>query len=421
MTILRNLDSTTDVSRRWMPLLVFLASCAHGPQPVAPALNGVWHATLESPGGLLPFGLEIEEGQAWVRNGEERAPVSAVSRDGDGVVFDFSVYDAQIRAVLSEAGTRLVGTWTKPDWQAVRQLPFSAVRGAQRRFDAAAPLGSAAGIWRVDFVDADGKQAARAHFTQGRDGIVTGTFLTPTGDYRYLEGVLDGETLRLSCFDGAHAFLFHAKLTGPDTLEGEFWSANHYRATWTGHRVRSIEEAPLPDPYGLASLTSADRKLHFAFEDLEGRRVDISDPRFRGKVVLVDIFGTWCPNCYDQAPYLARWHRRYGPRGLEVVGLAYEVSGDAERDRVMLRRWRDEHGLRFPLLLGGVKDKRQAAETLPELSAVVAYPTTIFVGRDGTVRAVHTGFAGPGTGTHHTALIREMEGRIEQLLNETGD
>ncbi|MEL6184210.1 MAG: TlpA disulfide reductase family protein [Myxococcota bacterium] len=402
-------------------LLTGALACAHSPRSAPVNLDGVWHAQLESPGGPLPFGLEVRGRRAWVRNGEERAEATGVRREGKAILFDFALYDAQIRAEANEDGSRMQGEWSYPDWGARRQLRFSAARGSRRRFEAAAPQGTATGIWRVQFVDDDGEEPARAQFTQFGDGTVTGTFLTPTGDYRYLEGALDGNTLRLSCFDGAHAFLFTAKLSGPDALDGQFWSANHYRATWTAERVARVEDAPLPDPYGLASLTSSDRKLSFAFEDIEGQRVDMADPRFRGKVVLVDIFGTWCPNCNDQAPYLAKWHQRYRERGLEMVGIAYEVSGDAERDREMLRRWRDHHALEFPLLLGGVKDKRRAGQTLPDLSAVVAYPTTIFVGRDGTVRAVHTGFAGPGTGSAHTSMIREIEGRIEQLLAETLD
>lgn len=406
---------------RAAPLLAGLCAvlgCAHGaPTPNAETLDGLWHAALTSPGGPLPFTLQIAGAQASIHNGEERAPISSVTRTEGGVVLDFATYDARIRAAWSEDGATLRGTWTKQGSTRVYTLPFEARRGARPRFDAGPARGGVTGIWRVEFEDDGGREPARGLFTQAEDGTVTGTFLTPTGDYRYLAGALDGDVLRLSCFDGAHAFLFHARLEG-ETLTGDFWSSDKYHATWTATRVERAEQAPLPDPYGLATLTSPDRRMRFAFEDTEGRVVSADDARFAGKVVLVDIFGTWCPNCNDQAPYLAEWHDRYRDRGFEVVGLAYEVSGDVERDREMLRRYRDRYGLRFPLLLGGVNDKARAGETLPDLSAVVAYPTTIFIGRDGTVRAVHSGFAGPGTGAAHTALISEMEARIEALLAE---
>ncbi len=175
----------------------------------------------------------------------------------------------------------------------------------------------------------------------------------------------------------------------------------------------------LPDGWSQVGLTNDEGRFSFEFPDLEGEPVSSDDPRFDGKVVLVNVFGSWCPNCNDEAPLLARWHRRYRDRGFEVVGLAYEFSGDAERDREMVRRYAARHGIEFPLLLAGTSDKRRAAETLPDLTAVLSYPTNVFLGRDGKVRAVHSGFAGPGTGAHHQRLVAEIERRIEELLAES--
>ena len=146
--------------------------------------------------------------------------------------------------------------------------------------------------------------------------------------------------------------------------------------------------------------------------------MSLADDRFRGKVVLVNIFGSWCPNCNDKAPVLAGWYQRFRDQGLEIVGLAYEFTGDPERDRRQVRRFAERHGIEFPLLLAGLSDKRQAAATLPDLSAVVAFPTTVFIGRDGLVRRIYTGFAGPGTGEHHERLVRKLERLIVELLAE---
>ncbi len=133
---------------------------------------------------------------------------------------------------------------------------------------------------------------------------------------------------------------------------------------------------------------------------------------------MVNVFGSWCPNCNDEAPLLAEWYRRYRDRGLEIVGLAYEFTGDPERDRRLVRRFAKRYGIDYPLLLAGVSDKAAAAETLPDLTAVLSYPTTIFIGRDGKVRKIHSGFAGPGTGRHHEELVAKLEAAIEELLAE---
>ena len=275
---------------------------------------------------------------------------------------------------------------------------------------------SIAGVWEAEFVDSDKTEPARGEFHQ-EGNRVTGTILTPVGDYRYLEGSFEMGRLRLSTFDGAHAFLFDAEAKTDGTLWGSFWSRDSYYAEWLAHPV-AADERVLPDAWGLVGLTNEEGRFAFGFPDLDGGVLSLADERFRGKVVLVNIFGSWCPNCNDKAPVLAGWHRRFRDRGLEIVGLAYELTGDAQRDRRQVRRFAERHGVEFPLLLAGLSDKKQAAATLPDLSAVVAFPTTVFIGRDGLVRRIHTGFAGPGTGHHHELLLAELEALIEELLAE---
>ena len=181
--------------------------------------------------------------------------------------------------------------------------------------------------------------------------------------------------------------------------------------------VRSTGKPHLKSP---TDVTRADTTgpFRFAFPDLDGRMVSSSDPRFRSKVVLVDVFGTWCPTCHDAAPTLVRLWHKYHARGLEIVGLAFEVTGDSAIDGRQVRRYRDKFGIPFPLLLAGINDTESAAELLPQLEGFSAFPTTIFLGRDGRVRRVHAGFYGPATGEQHDRLVREFETEMERLLGE---
>lgn len=414
---------------RALPASLFLLAslgCSSPPPP----LTGTFRAVLTSPGGELPFGLELEETpeglSAVVVNGEERATIPTVIRAGDQLTFGFDGYDSKIEATLSRDGRRLSGRWTKTVAGGVSTLPFLAQRGAAPRFVPAAAAAAAvtdggalpevAGTWAAQFSDESGPQPAQAEFV-ARGTHVAGTFLTPTGDYRFLEGSYESGLLRLSTFDGAHAFLFVARARADGTLAGDFWSRDSYHATWTARRAQA-GEAVLPDAWSQVGLTSADGRLHFRFPDLTGRTVTADDPRFAGKVVIVNIFGSWCPNCNDEAPLLARWAAEDRGRGLEVVGLAYEVTGDAARDRTMVERFAARHGIDYPLLLAGTSDKAEASATLPDLSAVLAFPTSVFIGRDGKVRKIYSGFAGPGTGKHHEALVAEIRALIETLLAE---
>ncbi|MEM7588145.1 MAG: TlpA disulfide reductase family protein [Acidobacteriota bacterium] len=398
------------------------------------SLVGSWRAVLSSPGGELPFTLSIQgeseagELTAVAHNGAEEAPFSRVERSASRVTLHMDWYDAEITADLAADGESMQGTWRKTIPDGNSSLPFRAVRGDERRFLPAAEAAaggtessSAAsditGDWAAELTDDDGTEVARAEFSQQGD-VVTGTFLTPTGDYRFLEGSFENGLLRLSTFDGAHAFLFQASLEQDGSLTGDFWSRDTYHATWTARRAEEGEQI-LPDAWQEVQLTNEDGKFAFEFPDLEGNPLSLADSRFAGKVVLVNIFGSWCPNCNDEAPLLAQWYREYQDQGLEIVGLAYEFSGDPERDRVVVGKFAERHGIEYPLLLAGISDKAAAGATLPDLTAVLSYPTTVFIGRDGKVRRIHSGFSGPGTGDHYDKLVAKLESTIEELLAES--
>jgi thiol-disulfide isomerase/thioredoxin len=381
-----------------------------------PKIEGTWRAVLTSPGGELPFTLRIDRNlHAVIINGPEQAPVSGVSVEGNDVSIHFDWYDSAIRATVD--GDAMTGQWTRTVPGGMCRMAFRATRGAQPRFVpvAGGQRGDVSGIWKAEFRDSAGVSPARGEFRQDAGTVrVTGTFLTPTGDDRYLEGSFENGLLRLSTFDGAHAFLFQAH-ERDGALIGDYWSRDSYHATWTATHSDDAA-ATLPDGWKDVALTNAEGRLQFRFPDLDGRLVALSDQRFRNKVVLVNIFGSWCPNCNDEAPLLAEWDRKYRQRGLEIVGLAYEFTGDAERDREMVHRFARRHHIDYTLLLAGISDKSKASATLPDLTRVLAYPTSVFVGRDGKVRKIYSGFAGPGTGPHYLALRKELESVIEELL-----
>ena len=379
------------------------------------SIDGTWRATLASPGGELPFAIRISHDKAVILNGAEEVPTSGVRVDGSHVTIGFDWYDSVINAELSADGNSMTGAWTRTVPSRTARMAFHATRGEQPRFASAGKAnGNVSGTWKTEFVDADGKSPARGEFHQDPGSTrVTGTFLAPTGDDRYLDGSYENGLLRLSTFDGAHAFLFQARSTADGKLQGDYWSRDAYHATWTAVRDDS---ASIPDGWTDVGLTNKEGQFRFRFPDLDGHPIALTDDRFRGKVVMVNIFGSWCPNCNDEAPLLAAWNRKYRAQGLEIVGLAYEFTGDAARDREMVRRYAKRYGIDYTLLLAGVSDKAKASATLPDITKVIAYPTTVFIGRDGKVKKIYSGFSGPGTGQHYTELKTEIESVIENLL-----
>jgi thiol-disulfide isomerase/thioredoxin len=243
----------------------------------------------------------------------------------------------------------------------------------------------------------------------------TATFLTTLGDYRYLAGNVAGGQLRLSCFDGAHAFLFRAERQPDGSLKGDFWSSDTWHEAWT---AVPDNEAALPDGWSLTRKRDGAEVKAITGRDLLGNARSIDDERWRGKVRVLDVFGTWCPNCHDHAAYLAELHRRYAERGLVIIGLAFEHGDDFERSVQQVKRFRERHRADFPVLIAGSSDKAKATESLGLLDRVRAFPTTIFVDRQGVVRGVYQGWSGPATGDAETRLRERFEQMIDTLLAE---
>ena len=408
---------------------LLLAQNPAAPIPAVQPLQGEWRAWLDCPGGKLPFWLILraDEHQVWgyILNGDELVEIPELRIEGETVILDFPHYDSRIRARLTRDGTRLDGEWQKQSpGEAKTSMPFHAAWGPLHRFKSSAAdrasdktrtAASVEGRWAVRFSRAADPAVAVFRNVPGGN-IVQGTFLTTTGDYRYLEGDWDGQRLRLSCFDGAHAFLFYAQMQADFTLKGDFWSRDSWHETWTARRDPNAE---LPDAF---TQTVWNRKVDLAalkFPDLDGKTRSLADPAFAGKARIIEVFGTWCPNCNDAVRYLVELHGKYKDRGLSIVGLAFEHTGNFERDARQVRRFAKRYDVEYPLLVAGLSDKKQASKAFPLLDRVRSYPTTIFLHADGRVRAIHTGYTGPATGLANYELRAKFESLIEELLAES--
>ncbi len=386
--------------------------------PSEPPL-GAWRAWLELPGGRAPFGLELGRDGAGHRatliNGQERVRVPEAAVADGRVTLTFPAYNNRIEAEWAEG--RLTGTLTLVKRYGKEQrIPFAAVPGtaAPSQPQATAEV-DVSGRWEVSFTEPDGNQhPAVGEFAQ-RGNRLFGTFLTETGDYRYLEGTVRGREVTLSKFDGAHAFLFKA-VEEDGRLTGRFWSGTEWQETWSA--VRN-PRATLADARRLTFLKPGYERFTFTFPDTDGEPVSLDDERFRGKVVVVTLAGSWCPNCHDEAAFMAPLYERLRGQGLEVVALMYEHLEDFDAAAAQVEKFRQKFGIEYTTLIAGISDKTEAGKTLPALNHVLAFPTTIFIGRGGRVRQIHTGFQGPGTGEHYEQLTREMTAFIEDLLAES--
>lgn len=392
------------MSGRLLALLVSLcsASAMQGQQ-----IHGPWSAVLDLAGGPLRFSMYIRAGAAPnICNGDGCSRASGLEIRGDSVLIEIADYAATISARIR--GDSLVGTYRNVGNRGPRVIPFRATRGNWR---AEASPRWLTGKWDAWFVQ-DGRKSPRVLEFRNTGQGLEGTVLSNTGDYGLFWGHAVADSFSMGHFDGSFVYMLTGRLDG-DTLRGLFHAGLRTQTPWVA--VRSTGQPHLKQP---TEITGADTSnvFRFSFPDLTGHLVTQDDPRFRGKVLLVDIFGTWCPTCHDAAPLLTRLWNRYHDRGFDIVGLAYEVTGDSAADGKQLRIFREKFRIPYTLLLAGVNDTQAAALTQPQLLGFTSFPTSIFIGRDGKVKKVHAGFWGPATGAQQEVLVRDFERTIERLL-----
>ena len=398
-----------------------LNACSRNKIPEVEGLQvGPWRAVLQVPGGELPFGMSVaaRDGKPVVTliNGSNQVEVTEISvQDGEATLL---MPGFENRIVARIDGGRLEGTLTMVKAGGVLQkIPFTATHGETWRFSQAATNGDAKpieGRWAFTFGPADKTSPGVGEFTQ-RGSSVSGTVMTPTGDHRYLDGEFRDGELRLSKFDGGHVFLYRGTQQPDGTIRGKFWSGTAFEDRFVSRRDGG---ASLVDDENANKLSGKGDRLDFRFPDLAGHPISITDPFFHGKVVIVALAGSWCPNCHDEAAFLAEFHRQRRAQGLEVISLMFEQFGDFKRAADATDRFRRRYGIEYTTLIAGTSDKEDAASKLPQLNGVFAFPTTIFIDRQGKVRKIHTGFSGPATGTHYERMVADFTRTVDALLAE---
>lgn len=385
--------------------------------------TGIWRGVLKTvSGNALPFNFKVtNQGihqQIDIINGTERFKVTDIKSKGDSVFIHMPLFNSEFK--LKFAGKGLKGQWIKHLGNKDAVMEFAAEPNAPWRFfkTAKQPAYNISGRWAATFnAGTPGKDNLVGEFKQTGDKL-TGTFLSTTGDYRYLEGMVSGDQLYLSCFDGGHAYLFTAKIKNAKTIaDGEQFSGISGRDKWTAIKDPN---AKLPDAYSLTVLKPGYKKINFSFRDINGNKVSLADNRFKNKVVIVQILGSWCPNCMDETNYfVSRYYKKYHPQGVEIIGLAYERTTDFAKSQQTLRQLQSHFNIPYPLLITGYTPaKGDPQKSLPMLADFKGFPTTIIIDKKGVVRKIHTGFSGPGTGIYYTQFISEFEGLTDKLLKE---
>lgn len=359
--------------------------------------------------GELPFNFEVtylDEEQFYVEiiNGSERIRLDSIqygrdrTRARDTLNIHFPEYQTYLHAEVR--GGTMQGEWVVTTRENYR-IPFYAHAGRDYRFTnlTQKPDKDLSGEWATLIgTDTDKPTKAIGEFKQTGNRL-EGTFRTETGDYRYLEGTVQGRKFWMSNFDGWHAYLFSGSIRG-DSLNGEYRSGKHYRTLWSAWRDPNFKLGKAD------SLTTLKTGTNFSFQlqTPDGRDLAFPSQAFDGKIKIFTIMGTWCPNCRDEQMFLKEYVAQHpsAAQDIAVVSIAFERHKDTAQANAHLLEYKRKMGIPFEIVYGGKADKTEAGKVFPALSEVLAFPTMIVVDKQNQVRLIHTGFDGPATSKYET-------------------
>ena len=376
----------------------------------------------EATTGELPFLLDIEYANdttvtVTIVNGEEKIKSDvedikighSKATGKDTIRIDFPVYGSYIRAVYRERV--MEGEWVFP----VKKLsiPFIAHQGDDHRFTTLSktPVKDITGKWATVFYSNDSSSYnAIGEFVQ-KGNILNGTFRTETGDYRFLSGEVQGDKIYLSCFDGAHAFLFEGKIEEAGTIVGSFRSGRSDPEYW---EAKHDDNFKLKDANSISGSKVGNTPINFIFSDAEGKKISLKD--YGNKVKIIQIMGTWCPNCRDETNFLTNYLKNNKNDKLSVIALAFERNKDVAQ--IQVETYKKKMNVPYDILIAGTTtNKDSTAKALPFLTDMVGYPTMIFLDKNNIIRRVHTGFDGPAT-SEYPAFEKEFDAFTQKLLKE---
>jgi thiol-disulfide isomerase/thioredoxin len=350
-----------------------------------------------------------------IYNGKEVYQLSVKKRIGDTIVYQFPAQDAEWRVAFEKDFSEARGWWINYNKKVPVRYPvhlYMTLSELIPKPDTIFP--ELFGRWKVLFEPGTpNEEVLVGVFQQEINGRIFGSFLSETGDYRYLHGYAANGKLHLQTYTGYWAFVVEADLNGSDEMTGVFYSGGKSSSPFKAMKDETVQ---LRDEAELTYLIKRDERVVLNnLSKLNGRKTNL-DLAKNGQVTLIQIMGTWCPNCIDEANLLKELHAAYGKQGLEIIALGFEVGTDTKKQRSRLKRFVKDLQVNYPVYLAGTSSKEAAAAYFPMLNGIMSFPTSILVDEQGKIIAIHTGFSGPATGAAYTELVNKYKQEIENAL-----
>lgn len=392
--------------------------CMFSHPALAEALKtGPWRFEMKAGYATIPFVIDFRyQGEKLVgtlRNGKEKIELRDIEHDqqNNRLRIPLQTYEQSLELELKDKNT-LKGFHVRHNKNPEIRVPVTGIHGVAERFpgkkNASAPNINLDGKWAVELIEEDGTKSQGIVIFDQKGKDLYGSILTPTGDYRYFNGHVTGDQFEAASFDGVFNYLFKGELKDKK-LTSEILA--NYKTSVIG---KKDPKASLPDPYKQTQL----KELKFKFPNLQGKEISLSDPQFSGKPVVIQFFGSWCPNCMDEMNFLIPWYAENKKRGIEVVALAFERSLSKEDAKRQLRKLEDKKKVNYPLLLAGYTVADTPMDKVKGLKNFISFPTTVFLNRKHEVVKVHAGFTGPSTGEFFEKWKTEFNQTVDKLLKK---
>jgi thiol-disulfide isomerase/thioredoxin len=404
-----------------------------GQHPSASSIVGVWKGfatvgeaqqvpiTIRVAGRGTSLDVDFLNGPA---GHPDATPASSATFNGTHLIASFEYFARTLDATLADG--KLVGTYgpARPTGKSPSPISFEATRGSADTDPASAPNApDISGAWEIATNSSKGESAweFRADPPSADSPVIKTVIQRIDGDTGGLWGTWNGTSYLLGHFNAAGPALYSVTPQADGTLLVRSLLANPHapaNADLVARRPAEARKENLPaptDPTQESTVRDPNEPLAFSFPDLAGKVVSNTDSQFRGKVVIVAIGGSWCPNCHDEATFLVSLYKKFHSQGLEIVNLDFE-RGDPDTDTPRLKAFIAHYGIPYPVLTAGTTD--QLAEKIPQGVNLNCWPTSFFIGRDGLVKETHAGFAGPGNTAGHAALEQDVTALVEKLLAE---
>lgn len=373
-----------------------------------------WQGNLAVKEGWAPFDLiQKMSGDTllWeIHNGMETIKLDQIVRLKDSLYVSIPAYDTHIRTRIF--ADSMSGRFYKNYIGNDPGIEFKAYKGLSRfPIIPNRNISIPEGRWEINF---EGEQDRKVGVFVENNGSVEGSVLSSSGDMRFLSGTQTKDGFVVSTFTGLSAYLLDVKVLNDRQWEGVYYTSKskiHFTANFN-------PKASLENPYLITKMKPGFDSLSFKLKDLDGNWVSLKDEKFKNKVVIVSILGSWCPNCLDEHTFLSNWYRENRLSGVELVGLAFERKDDPVYAAKFLSNLKSRLKIEYPLLFGGKVGAVSTQKVLPEIEQIKIYPTTLFIGKDGKVAKIHTGYSGPATGLFYQEFKKEFNEIVLKLLQK---